>query len=113
MLKSALWFYEKLRDDIEADGFTINEYDPCVANKMVNGNQMTVTWHVDDLKVSHREQAEIDKFSQFLRDKYEKPEQGLMLTYHKGKVHDYLGIDLDYSERKKLKALFWLFVRVT
>ena len=104
MLKSALWFYEKLRDDLEADGFTINDYDPCVANKMVNGNQMTVTWHVDDLKVSHREQAEIDIFAQFLRDTYEKPEQGLMLTHHKGKVHDYLGIDLDYSERKKLKV---------
>ena len=27
-----------------------------------------------------------------------------MLTHHKGKVHDYLGIDLDYLERKKLKV---------
>ena len=28
----------------------------------------------------------------------------MFLTYHKGKIHDYLGIDLDYSERKKLKV---------
>ncbi len=44
----------------ETDGFVINDYDPCVANKMINGHQMTVTWYVDDLKVSHKDQAEID-----------------------------------------------------
>ena len=49
MLKSALWFYEKLRKDLEAYGFKVNPYDPCVANADINGSQMTVTWHVDDL----------------------------------------------------------------
>jgi hypothetical protein len=28
----------------------MNDYDPCIANKMVNRSQMMVTWHVDDLK---------------------------------------------------------------
>ena len=69
-----------------------------------NGSQMTVTWHVDDLKVSHKDQKAIDDFATWLRGKYEWKEQGLFLTHHKGKVHDYLGIDLDYSERKKLKV---------
>jgi hypothetical protein len=55
LLRSALLFYLKLVKDLKADGFTMNEYDPCVANKMVNGTQMTVCWHVDDLKVSHKE----------------------------------------------------------
>ena len=36
-LKSALLFYEKLVGDLEAYGFRINAYDPCVANKMVGG----------------------------------------------------------------------------
>ena len=63
---------------------------------MVNGTQMMVTWHVDNLKVSHKDQTEIDKFAQLLREKYEKTNQDLMLIYHEGKVHDYLGIDLDY-----------------
>ncbi len=27
MLKNALWFYRKLRDNLEADGFVINDYD--------------------------------------------------------------------------------------
>ena len=28
-------------------------HDPCVANKMVNGTQMTIRLHVDDLMISH------------------------------------------------------------
>ena len=36
-LKITLLFYEKLVGDLEAYGFRINPYDPCVANKMVGG----------------------------------------------------------------------------
>ena len=43
MLKLALWFYKKLKKDIEAYGFVINPYDPCVANATINGKQMNVT----------------------------------------------------------------------
>jgi hypothetical protein len=42
MLVSALLYYNKFRSDIEEFGFEVNPYDPCVANKMVDGNQMTV-----------------------------------------------------------------------
>ena len=55
MLKSALQFYKKFRSDIEEYGFKVNPYNPCVANADLNGHQMTVTWHVDDLKVSHKD----------------------------------------------------------
>ena len=36
-LKIALLFYKKLVGDLEAYGFGINPYDPCVANKMIGG----------------------------------------------------------------------------
>jgi len=61
MLRSALLFYRKLVGDLEAYGFEVNPYDPCVANKMVAGSQMTVTWHVDDLKVSHKSAFEVTR----------------------------------------------------
>ena len=48
MIQLALMFYQKLRKDLEEQGFKINPCNPCVANKMVNE-----MWHVDDLKVSH------------------------------------------------------------
>ncbi len=87
---------------MEDEGFAVNPYDPCVAKKDTNGNQMTVTWHVDDLKVSHVEESEVEKFGNFLKDNFEKNE--VKITHHQGPVHDYLGIGLDYSEKGKFKV---------
>ena len=38
LLRSALLFYKKLRADLEKMGFEVNPYDPCVANKVINGS---------------------------------------------------------------------------
>ena len=99
LLQSALLFYNKLRGELEDYDFEINPYDPCVANKMVNGSQMTVTWHVDDLKVSHKDKFVVTKFLKYLGDLY-----GNRITVNRGKVHDYLGMDLDYSTPGQLKV---------
>ena len=63
-------------------GFEVNPYDPCVANKVINGSQMTVTWHVDDLKISHKESDEVTKFINELGKRYDND-----LTVHRGTVH--------------------------
>ena len=76
MLQSALLFYKKLRGDLEKEGFKVNPYDPCTANKMINGAQCTVVWHVDDLKVSHRDPKVIDKFIKWVSHKYGDKEIG-------------------------------------
>jgi len=60
---------------------------------------MAVTWHVDDLKVSHMDPWEVTKFGNYLAGIY-----GKELTAHRGKVHDYLGMDFDYSETGKFKV---------
>eukprot|EP00804_Cyclotella_cryptica_P001982 CCRYP_007405-RA/>CCRYP_007405-RA protein AED:0.46 eAED:0.64 QI:0/0/0/1/0/0/2/0/94 len=59
---------------------------------MVNGKQMTVTWHVDDLKASHDEDFELTKLVLFLAKKYEDK-----ITVNQGDLHDYLGMDMDFS----------------
>jgi hypothetical protein len=69
-LRSALLFYLKLLGDLEANGFVLNPYDPCVANKMVNGKQFTITWHVDDLKLSHEDENEVTKIIKWLKEIY-------------------------------------------
>jgi hypothetical protein len=51
-------------------GFEINPYDPCVANKVVNGTQMTVRWHVNDLMISHISRSEILEFVKCIKDIY-------------------------------------------
>ena len=94
MLVSSMLFYKKLVKDLTAFGFEINPYDPCVANKIVNGHQMTVGWHVDDLKVSHKDSTVVDQFLQWVDDTYGSIGE---VKVTRGKVHDYLGMTLDYT----------------
>ena len=42
MLRAALLFYKRLRRWLEDTGFKVNPYDPCVANKIINGTQITI-----------------------------------------------------------------------
>ncbi len=102
MLESALAFYKLLRKKLEDEGFVVNPYGPCVANKEVSGSHMTVTWHVDDLKVSHVKEAEVEKFGDFLKATFVKND--LKMTHYCGDIHNYLGIGLDYSEKGKFKV---------
>ncbi len=62
MMKSALLFYQKLVSELRSMGFIINPYDPCVTNKIVNGKQLTLRWHMDDLMISHVNMTAINKF---------------------------------------------------
>ena len=56
---SALLWYELFAGTLRGIGFTINPYEPCIANKTINGKQCTITWYVDDVKVSHAEEAAV------------------------------------------------------
>ena len=65
----------------------------CTFNKMVNGEQVSVQFHVDDLKVSHKNHAVLDDFIDDLRSEFRQEDK---LTENKGLVHEYLGIAIDY-----------------
>ena len=94
LLVSAMLFYKRLVADLTSYGFEINPYDPCVANKIVDGKQITVSWHVDDLKISHKDSRVVDSFIQWVKDTYGAIGE---VKVTRGKVHDYLGMKLDYS----------------
>ena len=67
---------------------------------MVNGKQITVCWHVDDLKVSHVDTNEVTNMINWLKVTYED-EIGKMVV-SRGKIHWYLGMTLDYSTPGKV-----------
>ena len=98
MLQSALLFYKKFWKDLEKEGFKFNPYNPCVANQMVNGEQLTVVFHVDDAKVSHKDKKVIDDFHQWADFMYGDPKIGAV-TATRGPIHDYLGMTLDFSTK--------------
>ena len=52
--------------------FSLNPYDGCVANKMINGSQCTIMWHVDDLKISHIDPAVVTNIIKQLQAEYDQ-----------------------------------------
>ena len=52
MLIAALLWYRLFSSDLMAIGFEINPYDPCVMNRIMEGKQHTVKFHIDDLMSS-------------------------------------------------------------
>ena len=61
---------------------------------------MTVVWHVDDLQISHKNGDTVDALINKLIEQYTKEAD---LTIYRGKVHEYLGMKLDYCEEGKVK----------
>jgi hypothetical protein len=99
-LRAALLFWRRLSSELKELGFEINPYDWCVANKMIDGHQCTILWHVDDLKISHVDPAIVTEVIEKLEAIFgsEAP-----LTKTRGPIHDYLGMTLDFSKKGKVK----------
>ena len=67
---SAMLFYHQLTRALLSYGFELNPYDLCVANKMVNNEQIIICRHVDDLKSSHIDPKVNNEFLQWIQDMF-------------------------------------------
>ena len=52
-IKYALPWYNLYNDTLENEGFVLNYYDKCTANKMINDKPCTIQLYVDENKVTH------------------------------------------------------------
>ncbi|VEU41596.1 unnamed protein product [Pseudo-nitzschia multistriata] len=93
-LRAALLFWEKLSGKLIDWGYKLNPYDACTANKVINQAQCTIVWHVDDLKISHRDLKVVDQVINDLNTEFGKTAP---LTVTRGKIHDYVGMTIDYT----------------
>ncbi len=100
MLEAAILWYKKFRGELEQKGFKFNPYDPCVANRTEKGPHHTLLFHVDDLKFSHKDSKVNDQFDKWLQENYGEHGE---VAIHQGKIHDYLGMEIDFSEKGKVK----------
>jgi hypothetical protein len=99
-LKAALLFWELLSSTLEKWGFESNPYDACVMNKNINGSQCTILWHVDDLKISHVDAEIVTIIIDMLEKEFGKEAP---LTKTRGKIHEYLGMTIDFTESRKVR----------
>jgi hypothetical protein len=100
-LLGVILFYQKLSKQLNDWGYVQNDYDPCTFNKVINGEQVTIQFHVDDLKISHKDQDVLDSILNDLDVKFGTKKKAL--TASTGMIHDYLGITINYNERNKVK----------
>jgi hypothetical protein len=102
---ASLLYYRKFCNSLTSIDFVFNPYDPCVANKLINGKQMTIAFHVDDCKLSHKDPKEMDQMIAWLKEEYESIfEDGSgKMSVSRGKIHTYLGMTLDFTTRGQVK----------
>ena len=99
-LQAARLFWEKLQAKLVNDwDFVPNRYNSFVVNKKVNNKQLTMAWHVGDLKVSHEEEDVLDEFTGMMEMEFG---QDAPLSIARGPVQEYLGMTLDFSEKGKV-----------
>jgi hypothetical protein len=63
---AGLLYYEKFTTSLESKGFMMNPYDPCVWNKIVNGKQLKLVFHVDNCKLLHIDSKVLDETIKWL-----------------------------------------------
>lgn len=89
-IKSELLWYTLFTGTLKKKGFRLNPYNSCVADKMVDEKQCTITWYVDDLKISHVHSAVVGRIIAMVELHYGK------MTVTRDKKHVYVGMDIDF-----------------
>ena len=75
-------------------GLEMNLHDPCVFNGMVKGSQFTVTFHVDDLMMSHKSPVVVTEMINRLDQECGSKDK---LTMTRGKAHECPGMTVDFA----------------
>ena len=97
-VESAKLWYELLAEVLNSLGFTSNKKDPCVFNRGTGDNQCTVCFHVDDLLITAKRKAVVEDLVKKLTQRFKT------CKVHRGEVHPYLGMTLDFSKVGKVKV---------
>ena len=66
----SLLFWRDLSGALRYWDFKPNLYDSYVMKKMVDGKQLMICWHMDDLKIFHISQKVVDRLLSLLTTKY-------------------------------------------
>ena len=107
-LNAALLSYKKLIGHLQDWGFEMNPYDHCVWNKDINGKQMTVAFHVDDMKISHVDPEEVNKVIEQLRGIYGKTDP---MTVVRGEEHEYLGMTISFKFKGEVRITMYDYIQ--
>ena len=100
-MNAALLAYKKLVKLFRKWDIKINQSNACIYNILVNRKQFTIVFHIDGLLLSNKNPNIVTLYIRKLQQEYGSRED---LTVTKGKIHEYLGMTLDF--RAKLEVRF-------
>ena len=109
---ASLLYNHKFTKSLTSIGFEINTYDPCVANKVIDGSQMITSFNVDACNMSNCERKANAHIIIWFCQEYEiifEDGSGKM-SVSQGKVHEYLGRTLDYTICGQVKTTMFSYI---
>ena len=89
-IKLVLLWYELFLGTLVEMGFELNPYGNCVPNKMIDGNQCTIIWWVDDNYINHMSGGVLDMVIGAIKAKFGK------MKVTRGKEHVFLRTNLRF-----------------
>ena len=112
-MKATLLYYQWFITNIKLIQFELNPYNPCITNKTINGKQLTLLWHVDDIKISHIDKQVIFNFIKWLKKTYKHIFEDVsgVMKVSCGKFHIYLGMQLNLSMQGQVSVTMNLYIQ--
>ena len=81
-------------EELFDQSFRLNPYDPCVVNQTINGEQCTICWYVDDLKILHADPSVVPNVIKKIEKKFGK------MTVKRGKSHTFVGMNIEFTKNR-------------
>ena len=92
-VQSSLVWYNTLTNKLKTLGYSVNDQDVCVMNKIdSNGNQVTIVIHVDDIMLTAKNDDAVEDELRQLKAAFGE------LTVNRGPVVNYLGMNFDFRQ---------------
>jgi len=81
---------------LQKNGFVQNPYDKCVFNKIIDGVQCTILFHVDDFMLTSKSSKALDEVESMFTNAFEK------ITVETGKIISFVGMTFNFTEKSKV-----------
>ena len=94
-IEAALQWYKCYTEVLQKEGFVLNPYDKCVANKNINGEQCTIAWYVDDNVMTHKDETVLKSVFGKICEAFGD------MDLNTGDEHEFLGMNIKIHRNDK------------
>lgn len=91
-------YYQKFTNTLKEEGFKMNPWNPCIWNKIIEGKQCMICFHVDNCKILHASQLTVNQVIEWFQKDYKSvfEDRSRKMKINCGKVHKHLGMTLNF-----------------